>query len=129
VQLPYALDDLVGAGAAAAEVGADGGELVRLPAHADTEDEPVAGQAGQGGGLLGQQHRFAQRRDQHRGAQPDAAGVRGQVREGDQRLVHAAVGVAVGLRRQQVVGQPQGAVAEILRLSGQLHESRRRHGG
>ncbi len=108
--------------------------VVGAAADPEAEGEAAAGEAVQGGGLLGEQGGFAQRRQQNLGLQADAGGGAGEHREGDQRLgvvVDDPVEQAEGAERA-VVGQT-GPVGELFGAAdGQaetdVHEFREKTG-
>jgi hypothetical protein len=125
-QRPQHPQELLAPGAALRVRHARGRELHPGPADAEPHVEAAAGDDVEGGQLLGHQGRREERHVEHRHPQPDAAGVAGQVGEGDDRVQDAAVDLhararvrlPVG-RHQQPLERPGRPVAELL---GPTHE-------
>jgi hypothetical protein len=101
--------------------------LVVLPPRAgpDAQDEPVAGEHGGRGGLLGGQHRVADGELEHEGDEPQLAGDRAQ--GGDERerleegLVLEELAAAVGIERVPAAG--------VLRVADAVRDHHRREPG
>src|SRR5438105_15116877 len=111
---PHEPDRLVAAPAAALELDAHEIELVGVPAHADAEREAAAGELLERGGLLRQVHRVVQRDEDDRGAEADPVRPAGDPAERDERVVDAAVRVDAFRPDDDVLGRPDGVVAELL---------------
>ena len=119
-------------GAAGGEVQADGVPLLTQPTRADPEVEPATRDDVEGGGRAGADERVTQPDVVDVGAEPDRAGLPGQIGEVGDRVVHrrlrrngrmavAVVRAARHRRRQhQVLGQPHRFVAEFLGADGEL---------
>lgn len=126
--MPQQREHVLGDGAAVRVVGADGVELLPAPAGTEPEQEPPAGELLQRRGLLRQHERVAQRRHQHRGAEPEPLGDRREVADRHQRLEHATELRPVRPGRQHVVGEPRRREPEVLGLAGQVAQRPDRHG-
>jgi hypothetical protein len=116
---------LVRACPAALHRDADRGHLGLEVGDPDAEDQPPAGEDVEAGDLLGQHQRVALRQDDHAGAEQDALGVRGDVRERHERVEHRLLGLhrrRIGTRARQhhVLAGPEGVVAEPLGQLGHL---------
>src|SRR5699024_7521115 len=83
---PQDLDRLVDALAAAGVRHPAPLELLRQPADAETEAEPIPGQRGDRADLAGQQHRMTRAELEYGSVEADTPGGRGHRRCGDQRV-------------------------------------------
>ena len=80
------------------EVLVEGVVFDRIPTHSHPEPQPVVGQQGDLGGLLGHQYRLALGQDQDRGDQLGCGGTTGQETEQHHRFVKRGVGVVWPLK-------------------------------
>ena len=128
---PHHRDLFLDAGAAGAEILAQGLELHAVPPNADTEPKPPAAEDVHLGGLFRRQHRVALWQDQDTRHQLDPPRQRCQVAEQDKHLVeHVLVGVAhpsVPTRHgaRDVVVDDEVLVADLFGGAGKLGHSRR----
>ena len=91
------------AGAAGTEVLTEGLVLDVVPADADAEAQPAAGQEIDVGRLPGHERGLALRQDQDPGGEPDPLGDAGQMGEHHERVVERVVlGVRAGQRRRPI---------------------------
>jgi len=120
--------------AAALERDAQAFVLHVVPAGADGQHEPAAGQHVHLGGLLGHQGGLPLGQDEHGGPELDGRGAGGEEAEQHERLVERIVlGVRAGQRRiavgvhgaEHMIVDQQPAVAESLGGLGEIADDRR----